>query len=145
MVVAANRRAQTNHRVFEFSGAATVDPGAAMLAVLLDIVELRRLRSINSFAALLLRGVKHCIASTRACLLESACAEAQAPKPIPSAWYSRHASLTNGDLCLACGCASLEFRPTSFRNKTTLRLEWFWFAPGVRLAARVPKSKEGNE
>jgi hypothetical protein len=37
MVVAANSRAQTNHRTFEFPGAVTVVPAEEMLAVLLDI------------------------------------------------------------------------------------------------------------
>jgi hypothetical protein len=44
MVVAANRRAHTNHRTFEFWGAEIVVPGEGILAVLLDIEKLQPLR-----------------------------------------------------------------------------------------------------
>jgi hypothetical protein len=72
MVVAANSRAHTNHRTFDFSGAEVVNPGAGMLAVLLDIEKTPAAgERTNSFAALLLRGVKPGAASMRTYLLEN--------------------------------------------------------------------------
>jgi hypothetical protein len=81
MVVAANRRAHTNHRTFEFWGAEIVIPGEGILAVLLDIEKAPAAEERGLLAAFLVRGIN--IVQPAALVTAGECLDYTAHRPSP--------------------------------------------------------------
>src|ERR1700722_18449516 len=121
MVVAAKSRAQTNHRMLDLSGAEVVMPGAAMLAVLLDMGEAPAGTSVGSRPP---SEIKFCDAGvagggTAGCRFR--CAASVSAPSTPSAWYSRRSEKTIADILRVVARCGVDESPVS-ADKRTLRI-----------------------